>query len=296
MQIHHISMLAADAQKNFDFYTKVLGLRLVKNTVNQENFSLQHLFYGDYTASPGSVLTFFVVPFLGKRTDGNHHIDGAYLGIPKGSLDWWASWLTDHDVAVQRTDQQLSFTDSDQFNLVMQETEQTLSEAQINPDSPVPAKNQIVHILGNTWVVPDLPATEAFYHDWLGLTADANHRISLATDQFIQLRQTDQPTTRTRFGRGSTDHLALSAENEDQLLDYWELAKTQGYHLEMYRDRFWFKSIYVKDPGDNRLELATMGPGFTRDEPLDQLGKKISLPPWIEPKRAEIEAKIPTFD
>lgn len=295
MKIHHISMLCSDAQQNYDFYTKIIGLRLVKNTVNQENPTIQHLFYGDYTATPGSVLTFFAVPFLGTRTDGNHYINGATLAIPSGTIDWWENWLTSRNVLVTKADNRLTFEDSDHFKLTLFETENHLSNEQKNAGSPIPADKQIINILGTEWHVPDLEESVAFFSNWLGLSTNDQNQVELEDGQFIELFEQPDPNERTRFGKGSTDHLALQSPDEDHLLLDWEKAKDLGYDLEMFRDRFWFKSIYVKDPGDNRLELATMGPGFTRDEPLDQLGKTVSLPPWLEPKRAEIEAKIVTF-
>ncbi|WP_137601441.1 VOC family protein [Paucilactobacillus nenjiangensis] len=289
MDIHHISSLAAKTKPNQHFYTQVLGLRQVKYTVNQENPHMVHLFYGDYLGSPGTVITFFIVPFLGRRVNGNHDIYGVYLGIPTGTLSWWTTWIKSQDIEVETTKHGINFNDPDDFRITLQEIEESLQPNQIIPTSPVPAENQIIKIIGTDWIGPDIAASEDFFKQYLNLNIDQNHRIEVGQNQFIQLIQSDQPDERTRFGRGSTDHLALASPTDDDLFSAWSRAADQGWEQEVYKDRTWFKSIYLRDPSDNRLELATVTPGFTVDEPLETLGESLVLPKWLEPRRAEIE-------
>ncbi|KRM61622.1 bleomycin resistance protein [Paucilactobacillus vaccinostercus DSM 20634] len=291
MQIHHISVLASNFTSNHAFYTHTLGLRLVKDTVNQENPAIEHLFYGDYLGSPGTVITFFIIPYLGHRTDGNHSISDLILQIPRHTSDWWAQWLTAQHVAVTHTADQLTFDDLDEFHIILREGDAQLTTAQINPASPVPAQNQIVKILGTHWLGPDPAASARFFDQFIAAPTDATGQVQLADHNFIGLKKA--PTQqRTRFGRGSVDHLALQVADDQQLFAYWQKAVQQGWQLELFRNRHWFKSIYLRDPSDNRLELATPAPGFTVDEPLDQLGTHLVLPPWLADQRAEIEQRL----
>lgn len=292
MKIHHISNLAANATTNHRFYTTILGLRLIKNTVSQENYRIRHLFYGDYEGTPGTVITFFVVPLLGHRTDGNHYIGGMTLSIPTGSIDWWHDWLTSHDIPVSITNGQLSFTDPDQMPIILSPTDATLPANRQVPHNQVPGKYQITGILGTNWAGPATAPTSNFFQRFINAPTDQQNRVTLANGQFIQLKQSPANAGRTRFGRGSIDHLALQVSDDTELFDFWQLAVSQGWQVEMYRDRTWFKSIYLRDPSDNRLELATLAPGFSVDEPLANLGEQLTLPQWLEPKRAEIEAAL----
>lgn len=291
MKIHHISLLASDFSRNYAFYTQTLGLRLVKDTVNQENPAIEHLFYGDYLGTPGTVITFFIIPHLGHRTDGNHSINGLILQIPRTSRTWWRNWLTQQGVAVSEQAGQLTFDDPDQVHITLQEGDDTLTRAQFNPDSPVPGPYQLVKIIGTNWAGPHPHDSAAFFDDFIAAPTNHHHQVLLAGDQRIFLQQA--PTSeRTRFGRGSIDHLALLVDDEETLFSYWQKAIDQGWQLELYRDRHWFQSLYLRDPSDNRLELATPTPGFTVDEPLATLGKSLVLPPWLESKRATIENRL----
>lgn len=296
MKIHHISNLAANATVNQHFYTTILGLRLVKNTVNQENFRIRHLFYGDYAGTPGTVITFFIVPMLGRRTDGNHYIGSMTLAIPTDSLNWWTHWLTTQQITVTHTNGTLRFTDPDNITITLIETATVLPRDRQVPNNQVPGQFQITGILGTTWAGPSINATSNFFTQFIDASTDLHQKVQLTDQQFIQLVQTSVDDTRTRFGRGSIDHLALQVTTDDELFDFWRRAVSQGWQVETYRDRTWFKSIYLRDPSDNRLELATTSPGFTIDEPLATLGEKLTLPPWLEPKRAEIKAQLAQQD
>lgn len=287
MQTHHISLLTKDAKQNIHFYTQVLGLRLVKNTVNQENIHIRHLFYGDYLGTPGSVITFFVLPLLGRRTDGNHFINGFSLAIPTGSKAFWQARLADNGIESRDTATGLAFEDPEQIPVNMIETDAQLTEWQIVPNNGIDAQYQITRFLGTELHVPDVSASQAFFEQLLGLTVTDN-QVELDGAQAIKLVQTDDFEQVTRFGRGSIDHVALRVENEAELLSLYDRAKEQGWDIEMYRDRGWFKSLYIREPGDNRIELATPTPGFSLDEPILTMGNSLGLTPKFESHRQEI--------
>lgn len=292
MKIHHISNLAADAAINQHFYTNILGLRLVKNTVNQENYRIRHLFYGDYEGTPGTVITFFVIPSLGRRTDGNHFIGKMTLAIPFGSIDWWHNWLIDQRIPVKVTNDQLSFTDPDQMSIILSQTDTILPLSRQVPNNPVPGKYQITGLLGMNWTGPSITQISNFFQQFLNMPTDQQNRVILSNGQFIQLQPATADAGKTRFGRGSVDHLALQVSDDTELFNFWQLAVAQGWQVELYRDRTWFKSIYLRDPSDNRLELATLSPGFSIDESRAHLGERLILPAWLEPQRTEIEAVL----
>jgi len=287
MQTHHISLLTKDAKQNIHFYTQVLGLRLVKNSVNQENIHIRHLFYGDYLGTPGSVITFFVVPLLGHRTDGNHFINGFRLAIPTGSKTFWKDRLFDNGITTMETSNELIFNDPDQIPITMVETDNQLTEWQIVPHNCIDPKYQISRFLGTELHVPDVSASQAFFEQLLHLTVTDNI-VELEGAEQIKLVATTDFEQVTRFGRGSIDHVALRVANEEELLQYYQLAQEQGWDIEMYRDRGWFKSLYIREPGDNRIELATPTPGFSLDEPILTLGNSLGLPPKFESQRQTI--------
>lgn len=287
VQTHHISLLTKDAAKNIHFYTEVLGMRLVKNTVNQENIHIRHLFYGDNLGTPGSVITFFVLPLLGRRTDGNHFINGFRLGIPTGSASFWQDRLTANGITVTPSGTTLQFDDPEQIPITMVETPAQLTEWQIVPNNGIDAKYQITKFLGTELHVPDVAASQAFFEQLLNLTVTDNV-IELEDQAQIKLVQTPDFNEVTRFGRGSIDHVALRVDDEAELLRLYDLAENQGWQIEMYRDRGWFKSLYLRDPGDNRIELATPTPGFSLDEPILTMGNDLGLTPKFESHRQEI--------
>ncbi|APR08198.1 glyoxalase [Lentilactobacillus parabuchneri] len=289
MRTHHISLLARDAQRNIDFYTRVLGMRLVKNSVNQENIRIRHLFYGDYLGTPGSVVTFFVVPLLGHRTDGKHFFNNIKLSVPNGSLAFWKQRLAEHSVSTTDIENGITFQDPDDVEIKFLQTSERLTDMRVVPDNGIPADYQITHLMGTELHVPDPEATAAFFQNWLGISVK-DDVVELDDQQSIELFESDQPDVKTRFGRGSIDHIALQAPTKDDLFRFWDIAKEQHLNIEEYADRGWFKSLYVRDPGDNRIEIATTTPGFSLEEPILTMGQGLSLPPKFESQRAEIMA------
>ncbi|WP_268912838.1 VOC family protein [Lentilactobacillus sp. SPB1-3] len=287
MHSHHISLLTKDAKQNIDFYTRVMGLRLIKNTVNQENIKIRHLFYGDYLGTPGSVVTFFALPLLGQRTDAKHFFNGFRLAIPTGSAEFWQKRLSAENLVVKEIPDGLAFNDPEGIEIELVVTDRKLVGYQVVPDNGIPAEFQVSRLLGTELHIPDPDKTASFFHDWLGLVITGDNEVQLEDNESIRLFATDSDD-RTRFGRGSIDHFALAVADTDELEKYYQIAKEQHLNIEEYIDRGWFKSLYVRDPGDNRIELATLGPGFSLDEPILTMGSTLGLPPAFEGNRQEI--------
>jgi catechol 2,3-dioxygenase-like lactoylglutathione lyase family enzyme len=287
---HHISLLTKDSRENVRFYTDVLGMRFVKNTVNQENHRMLHYYYGDYQGSPGSVVTFFVVPQLGHRYENQQFISTIGLKLPKNSLAYWQERLEHYSVDYTVSEGQLRFLDPDQVEILLTETElpPLTSEHQVTTD--IPAEKQLLGLHSTQLHVRDPQATSAFFETFLSWTT-VDQRIQLNATDFLEILPTDSDKT-SHMGRGSADHIAFAIADDAALYDLQQRAKKQGWMIEKLVSRGYFKSLYIREPGGNRLEFATLGPGFTIDEPLEQLGEHFALPPFLADQRAEIEANI----
>lgn len=287
---HHISLLTKDSRENVRFYTDVLGMRFVKNTVNQENHRMLHYYYGDYQGSPGSVVTFFVVPQLGHRYENQQFISTIGLKLPKNSLAYWQERLEHYSVNYTASEGQLRFLDPDQVEILLTETElpPLTPEHQVNTD--IPAEKQLLGLHSTQLHVRDPQATSAFFETFLSWTT-VDQRIQLNTTDFLEILPTDSDKP-SHMGRGSADHVAFAIANDTALDELQQRAKKQGWMIEKLVSRGYFKSLYIREPGGNRLEFATLGPGFTIDEPLEQLGEHFALPPFLADQRAEIEANI----
>lgn len=277
---HHISLLTGDANANAHFYIQVLGLRIVKNSVNQEATHIRHLYYGNNLGEPGSVVTFFVLDQLGHRQDANHGLIGIRLGIPESQIDFWLNRFMQFDIPVSQTQTGLHLTDPDGVPLDLIPVKQQLTTRQVVPND-IPADAQITGLLGTTIAYVDPVLTANFYQQWLGLPLNSSKTaIPLSGEQAgLMFQAATDPAHRSRMGRGSVDHVALQVPDLNTLFDYYQRALNLGANVELYRDRGWFQSIYVRDPSDNRIELATITPGFALEEPADVMGQQLSLPP-----------------
>lgn len=271
---HHISAFTKSKEQNVHFYTQVLGMRLVKQTLHQENWEIPHLFYGDYSGAPGTLLTFFVYPKIGRSYLNNHYFSSITLSVPFGSLPFWQNRLTDFAIDYSTNHQhQLTFSDPDGLELRLAETSDTLSGESSTKHSSVPGKHQISGIHTVEILVENTELEETFYTEWLGLTNFPSLTLDSSERLEILPSNTDE---RTRFGKGTIDHIALSVDSPDDLTAFKERAVKLGYTVEKLTDRHYFKSLYVKSPAGLRIELATKSPGFTIDEPLETLGTTIT--------------------
>ncbi len=288
--IHHITAITADAQDNVDFYAGVLGLRLVKKTVNQDNPTVYHLFFADEKGSAGSDLTFFEFPGVprGRAGSGDVHRIVWRVGSPE-SLDFWAERLGANDVESERAGETLRFSDPEglghELAVVAVDDEPLIAD---HPEVPAELALQGFH------------AVRAYAG-----SPEASRRLLEAlefeqTDDGWQARGVSRgglysydepPAERPLQGAGSVHHVAWASTLDEH--ERWrERAISAGAQPTPVIDRFYFRSIYFREPSGVLFEIATLGPGFTVDEPLEHLGEKLSLPPDYEHLRAEVEPNL----
>ncbi|MGX7131212.1 VOC family protein [Enterococcus songbeiensis] len=288
--LHHISLLTKNSKDNVAFYTKLLGMRFVKNTVNQDNHRMLHYYYGDYQGAPGSVVTFFVVPHLGNRYDKDHFIATIGLKIPRGSISYWEQRLQAQEIAFTRKGKELFFADNDGVDLILEEVDQAPLAKEHVVQNEIPENYQILGLRSTEIHVSDPAKTSEFFEKLLGWQTK-KQQISFNETDFIRILP-NETTDMSHMGRGSVDHIAFAVENDEALDALHERAKEQGWTIEKIVSRGYFKSLYIREPGGNRMEFATLAPGFTIDEPLETLGESFALPPFLAEQRAEIEANI----
>jgi glyoxalase family protein len=303
--IHHITAISGDAQENLDFYAGVLGMRLVKKSVNQDDPGTYHLFYADADGHPGTDLTFFPFRFSAPgRLGAGLGIEIA-LAIPPGSIGYWRQRLADHGAKlsgeeVRRGEQVLTLSDPHGQQLALVETGDE-REFEAWPRSPVPAERQVRGLHSVRVWEHSLAQTASFLTDVLEFSSYGEengwHRFGVnggGSGKHIEIRETpDQP--RGAWGVGTMHHVAWRVADEGVELKVRErIAKAHRRPTEVI-DRFWFKSVYFLEPGGVLFELATEGPGFTADEEPEHLGEQLVLPPWLEPQRQAIESALPAL-
>lgn len=288
---HHVSLLTRFKNQNKNFYTEVLGLRFVMNTVNQENHRMLHWFYGDDEGRPGSVVTFFVVPRLGQRMDAKSSLQTIGLNLPKDSLNFWEKRLQDLNISFIKKEKTLSFMDPDGVKIFLTETSLPPLEAKFaTKHTNIPAEFQILNLRSTEFHVPDVSKTAEFFEKFLGWqTLDG--KINLSPTEFIEILPS-QSSEKTRMGRGSMDHVAFAVKDNEELDELYKRAQQQGLEIEELIDRGFFRSLYIREPGGNRVEFATVTPGFTFGKGVEALTEDFVLPPFLESQREEILKNI----
>jgi glyoxalase family protein len=306
--IHHLTAITANAPRNVDFYTRTMGMRLIKKTVNQDDVSAYHLFYGDGIASPGADLTFFDWPAAPERRGNNSIVRTGLRVRDEQTLAWWKEHLREQDIASSEIADHaghasVEFEDFEgqRFRLV---ADPTAPAGHPWEKSPIPADRQILGLGPITIAVPDLRRTGEM------LTMVMNFREVRsypAADGKPELHvfemgeggasaelhvKVDPSLPMARQGRGGVHHVAFRTPDKAEF-DEW-VTRTAGFGLRTSGEveRFYFTSLYFREPGGVLFEIATDGPGFTADEPLDRLGEALSLPPFLEPRRAQIVAGL----
>ncbi|EMA54807.1 ring-cleaving dioxygenase [Halococcus salifodinae] len=302
--LHHVTSIASDPQRNVDFYTEVLGLRLVKRTVNFDDKYTYHLYYGDEVGNPGTVVTFF--PFEGGRQGrvGRGQTSATAFVVPEESVDYWVDRLESRDVDVDtphtRFDETVvPFRDHDG-----QPLELVTGTSDIEPwdDGPVPVDNAIRGFHSVTLDSRNPEQTKAVL-ETLGYesTAQDGDRTRYRAsgngnrDSFIDvLARQDAP--RSQQGVGTVHHVAFRTPDTQTQEEWREQLSEIGLQVTPQKDRQYFKSIYFREPGGILFEIATDGPGFTRDESVSELGAELKLPPWLEYDRAMLEERLPEIE
>lgn len=303
--LHHLTVMASDPQKNVDFYTQVLAQRMVKVTVNFDDPGTYHLYYGDETGAPGTIMTFFPWPNAAQGQRGTGEIAACAYSIVPDSLSYWRNRLTEFGIP---------FTETQRFGspaLIFADPDGLTIELIAEESAPVP----------RFW--PRSPVPEEYaprgFHSVTGWVNDTETTARLLTGHlgFTQVGQEETPEgTRTRFkgdsdgvglyvdlverpglpaghfGAGSVHHVALRTRDDSEQAEYLAYLTQQGYGVTPVQDRQYFHSIYFRDPGGILFEIATDSPGFPADESVDELGKHLKLPAWYENKRLAIEARV----
>jgi glyoxalase family protein len=303
--IHHITAIAGNAKRNHDFYTRVLGLRFIKKTVNFDDPGTYHFYFGDEVGTPGTILTFFPWEGVTRGKSGVGMATEIGYSVPKNSLEYWSDRFKKHDVKVNSSGKRfgesyLSFEDPDGLPLAL----------------IVPSKDDS----RKPWVTNEVTtatATRGFHSITLTLRSVAN-TAGILTDIF-DYKLSGQEGNRYRYitaaahnasivdlieapddpravnAGGTIHHVAFRVTDENVLMDFREKVVKKGLHITGKIDRNYFFSLYFREPGGVLFELATENPGFAVDEPVAELGKNLKLPAQYEGKRAEIEAVLPAL-
>lgn len=303
--IHHVTAITGDPQANLDFYTAVLGMRLVKKSVNQNMPGTYHLFFADAAGTPGTDLTFFpwpdsppVHPGIGLSTE-------VALAIPAGSVRYWRLRLAELGVTIdaeenRRGEPAVLLRDpfGQQIALVA-----TRDERDFAPwtKSAVPPEHQVRGLHSVRLWERDLALTTSFLIDVLGFhsmgESDGWHRFGVSdggSGKHVDIREIPD-AERGRWGVGGIHHVAWRVKDEADQLEIRERVQSAHRRPTEVIDRFWFRSVYFLEPGGVLFEIATDGPGFGIDERAETVGEHLALPPWLEPQRETIEAELPTL-
>lgn len=300
--IHHITAIASDPQGNVDFYTQVLGLRFAKRTVNFDDPSTYHLYYGDRTGRPGTAITFFAWPGARRGARGTGQVVATSFAVPRNSFDYWKARFDEHHIfhealPARFDDAALRFTDPDGLMLELIETDHP-DEVDLAYESEVPEKFAIHGFHTPTLEVQRSKKTENILA-LLGfdVIAEETFRKRFSVNSKLTSACVDLVERADgQFGinsAGTVHHIAFRCADDREQLKWREQIAEHGLHVTPVIDRFYFNSIYFRESGGILFEIATEGPGFTADEPAAHLGERLKLPPQYEQHRAEIEQALP---
>jgi glyoxalase family protein len=303
--LHHVTAISGPAARNLDFYTRVLGMRLVKKTVNFDDPGTYHLYYGDETGQPGTVLTFFPWDGVGPGRVGVGETQQTGLRVPRGSIGYWTQRLVaanvPHDAPRQRFGETvLAFKDPDGLQLALVGIDGIEDEAGWSAGE-IPVEHAIRGFHGVTLLLRDADPTAAILTGVFGYSEVAREgnivRLAASGDaklgRFIDLRAVGD-FLRGQQGGGSVHHIAFRAADDAAQAEMAQKLR-DTYHLPTteQKDRNYFRSVYFREPGGVLFEIATDDPGFAYDEPVETLGEALKLPPFLERSRTEIEAILP---
>jgi glyoxalase family protein len=286
--IHHITCITADAPRNVDFYTRTLGLRMVKKTVNQDDPTVYHLFYADDRASAGADITFFEYPTARRGRAGRGMVSSIVWRVAsQEALDFWEARLAAEEASPERHEGGLRFEDPEGLGLEL--------EVYDGPDAPlaaeapdIPAAHALQGFAGVRMIAGDLERGRGLLEETLGFDHTGEARWEARGD--VRGGFYDRIVDREAAGipgAGTVHHVAWSSTIEDH--EAWQQrVAAAGFHPTPVIDRFYFRSVYFREPAGVLFEIATLGPGFATDEPLEHLGERLSLPPAFEHLREQL--------
>lgn len=293
--IHHITAIVGHPQENVDFYAGVLGLRLVKKTVNFDDPGTYHFYFGNKTGSPGTLITFFPWPEAYPGRIGNGQVGTTAYAIPKGSINFWQERLESFQIPYTTADRFgqtfIQFKDPHGLNLELVEQEEgSLNDWEFGG---ITTDVAIKGFFGATLLSAQPEKTAQLLENILGLQPMGKDggflrfRTASEIGNIIDLKTT--PSGRGRMGSGVVHHIAFRAKDDEEQMNWKTLLHSEGYGVTPVQDRKYFNSIYFREHGEILFEIATDPPGFLIDEPLDKLGEKLKLPEQYEKYRDELE-------
>lgn len=303
--LHHVTAISSDPQKNVDFYTQALGLRLIKQTVNFDAPHIWHLYYGDEVGTPASILTFFPWPGVPKGKEGAGLTTATSFSVPAESMGFWRErfgklGIESDPIFVRGDEEVLTVRDPDGMRLELVGTRGD-SRSGWDGVASIPMEHAVRGLHAVTMEQKQIDPTAGMLTDLLGMSL-SNETGDSATFQMAEgssgalvnvLGGVDQ---RGLQAGGTVHHVAFRAPNLETMTFWQHELLESGVQVTQIMDRQYFKSIYFREPGGVLFEIATDTPGFDIDEPLLELGKKLKLPPWLEPNREQIEGSLTPFE
>jgi glyoxalase family protein len=302
--LHHVTAIASDPQRNLDFYIGLLGLRLVKRSVNFDDPGTYHFYFGDARGTPGTILTFFSWPGARRGHRGVGQIEATAFAISPDSVGYWLDRFKEQHVTAEKTsprfgEEVIRFTDPDGLLLELVASD-SIAQVESWADSTVPAEHSLrgFHIVSAA--LEGYERTAQLLRESFGyrLVKESENRFRfVAPSESGPGRIVDllcMPDSQAgHVAAGSVHHIAFRAKDDNEQLQWREHLVELGYNVTPVIDRTYFHSIYFREPGGILFEIATEPPGFTLDEPIEELGSKLRLPPWMEAARSQIEQVLP---
>ncbi|SHN29995.1 ring-cleaving dioxygenase [Chitinophaga sp. CF418] len=303
--LHHITAIADNAKRNLQFYTETLGLRFVKKTVNFDDPGTYHFYFGDEHGTPGTILTFFPWEGIGRGRTGTGMATEIGYSVPADSLDFWTERFKAHNVthgpvAERFGELYLPFEDPDglKLNLIVPKTadnRQAWETAEVKAPHATKGFHNVVLNLRSIGPTASI-LTDVLGYKFLAQEGDRHRFVTDAIPEASIVDLIESPKESAGKGGGGTNHhVAFRVENEEVLMNFREKVAKKGLNITQKINRDYFFSLYFREPGGVLFELATNNPGFTVDEPLDQLGQHLKLPVQYESMRADIEKVLPVL-
>lgn len=302
--LHHITAIAGNAQRNFDFYTKVLGQRLVKKTVNFDDPGTYHFYFGNEQGTPGTILTFFPWEGISKGRTGTGMATEIAYTVPAGSISFWKERFKQFNVPFEETierlgEKHLRFTDPDGLQLSFVETTTDTRRPWLTADIAADAATKGFH--STTLTLRDIEPTAKILTDIFGYTLQSQEEnryrfITNTVDNANIIDLLATPDGAPGYNAGGTNHhVAFRVADDKVQMAFREKILSAGHQITPKIDRDYFFSLYFREPGGVLFEIATDNPGFTVDEPLQELGSGLRLPKQYEPARQDIEKVLPVL-
>ncbi|AUD05660.1 ring-cleaving dioxygenase [Spirosoma pollinicola] len=302
--LHHVTTLAGDTQRNVDYYTDIMGLRLVKKTVNFDAPDVYHLYYGNETGSPGTILTFFPYGNLPRGRKGVGQLTYTAFSAPIAAISFWMDRLHERNIPYAGPYKRFSetyvrFEDFDGMGIELVFTDDDQRPGWDNGRIPAEYAVRGFHTVTLNELNPDRTIkllTETMQHTLVG-EEEGRFRFTAGkggSGNFVDVLHSPKDVHALQ-GAGSVHHVAFSTDSDETQLIIHEQLAEGGYHVTPVQDRNYFNSIYFREPGGILFEIATNPPGFAVDEPVVELGTALKLPPQYEPRRAKIEAELPVI-